>query len=159
MVSFVSDVQDVQVTFSNATILDTGLETCDSSVDEFSCFERGGTPSLDLNPEKHLGALGLFSMLAAPTFGVPNSSVVYQLNGAISAGPDQGDQVAFLLLCSGNNGGAPADGGCGGVNISVSSLKPTTPPDPVPEPASLLLCGIGTGTAALGRRLRKRQTR
>jgi len=164
MVTFTAPVQDVEVTFSNVTILNVNqnaaLEICDDSGN--SCFATGGTPSLNLTT--HPGALSLFSMPAVPTFGVPGSSVTFDLNGAIAAGTGQGNQVSFLLLCSADDGsspfggaGAPADAGCSGAKISVSSLASQPPPNPVPEPASLLLCGIGTGTAMLGRRVKNRR--
>lgn len=157
LVAFDSPVNDVEVTFSNVTILDYGLEECRSSAasgDAFNCVDRGSTPALNLD-DYPASILSQFSMPFVPALGVPGSSVVFDLNGAIAATSDLKHQVAFLLLCSPDAGGAPADAGCDGAGITVSSLAATTAP--VPEPGSLLLCG--SGAAMLARRVRNRRAR
>ena len=157
MVWFESPVSNVAVTFSHANIFDTGLDVCnsDSADPADDCLARPSTPTLDL--AQYPNALSQFSMPSAPVFGVPNSSVEFDLNGAIQASPAHGHEVAYLLLCTpnpNNPSGGPESTDCGGVSIAVSPLASTTG---VPEPGSLFLCG--SAAAMLARRLKNRRRR
>ena len=143
LVGFDSPVSNVQVSFSNASILDAGLVVCDSSDSSNEC---GATPTWDLDTAAYPAYASLFSST------VTSTSAIFDLNGTIPATNVHGNQVAFLLLCTPTDPNGPAASDCAGVDITVRSLA-----TPVPEPASLLL--FCCAAPMLARRFRKRPTR
>jgi hypothetical protein len=145
LVGFDSPVSDVQVSFSNANILDTGLVVCDSSDSSNPC---GATPTWDLDIAAYPAYASLFSST------VTSTSAIFDLTGTIPATNVHGNQVAFLLVCAPTDPSGPAASDCGGVDITVRSLAGTTP---VPEPASLLL--FCCAAPMLAARFRQRRTR
>ena len=147
LVGFDTPVSNVEVAFSNANIFDTGLVICSSDPADNNACDSTPTWDLDVSAAGYPNFASLFSST------VTLNSAIFTLNGSIPASHVQGNEVAFLLLCTPNNPEAPAASDCNGVNVSAR-LRQTTP---VPEPGSLLLWG--GGAAMLARRFRNRRVR
>jgi len=145
LVGFDAPVSNVEVAFSNANIFDTGLVICSSDPADGNPCDSTPTWDLDVSAAGYPNFATLFSST------VTINSAIFTLNGTIPASPVQGNEVAFLLLCTPNNPNEPAASDCNGVNVSARSSTP------VPEPGSLWLCG--GGVAMLARRLRNRRVR
>lgn len=105
LVGYDSPVSNIEVRFSNLTVVISGLVICGGS-------HRGcdGTPTWDLDSTRYDYA-SLFSST------VDRQTAVFALNGMVPASPVRGNQVAFLVI----SGTAPDDV----ADITVRPLRPS----------------------------------